>query len=123
MNSREKALSAISGTLLASAIISAWVSPIVCLTSAICGLSLSLYLRRRGAFRDDNTPLLGALLISGSAMTALAGIILVSPKAIFVVMGVALIPILFLMAFGIREHVRAILRRIDAAMPDEKPPR
>jgi len=124
MNPQEKALSSAAAALLAVAVFSALAFPIVCLTSAVCGLALSLYLRRRGAFRVDNTPLLGALLIGGSAMMVLAGVILVSPRAIFFVVGVALIPFLFLLAFGIRERVRSIMRRIDAAIPDdEKPPR
>jgi len=123
MNSREKALSATAATMLVVAVFSVSGSSIVCLTSAICALALSIYLRRRGAFRNDNTPLLGALLIGGSAMMVLIGAIFVSPRAIFVVMGAALIPFLFLMAFGIRERARAIMRSIDAAMPDEKPPR
>ena len=119
---RITALSATAAAMLAVAVFSVSGSSIVCLTSAICALALSLYLRRRGAFRNDNTPLLGALLIGGSAMMVLIGAIFVSPSAIFVVIGAALIPFLFLLAFGIRERVRAFLRRVDAATPDEKPP-
>jgi hypothetical protein len=123
MNAHDRTLSATAGALLSSSVFSLSAYPFVCLTSAIAALALSLYLRQRGAFRDDNTPLLGALLIGGSAMTVLGGLIAVSPKAGFVVMGLILVPILlFLVAFGVRERVRAFIRRINAWFPhDDKP--
>jgi hypothetical protein len=125
LNSQDKALTATAAALLAVAVFSTAASPFVCLTSAVCALALSLYLRHRGAFRDDNTPLVGALLIGGSTMMVLAGIAVASLRAALIVMGVVLVPILlFLMAFGIRERWRALLRRIEPKpRDDEKPSR
>jgi hypothetical protein len=122
MNTREKSLSAIAAALLATSVFSALSSPFLCLASAVGALALSLYLRHRGAFLNDNTPLLGALLIGGSAMCVFGGFIVVSPKVGLFVVGLILVPIfLFLLAFGARERMRAIIRRIDAWMPDDKP--
>ena len=121
MSSKEKALAATAAALLAVAVFSTSVSPYLCLTSAVCALALSLYLRHRGAFRDDNTPLLGAFLIGGSTMMVLAGITVVSLHAAFILLGVALIPtLLFLMAFGVRERWRALLRRIEPKPRDDE---
>jgi len=123
MSPREKALAATAVALLATAVFSTSASPFLCLTSAVCALALSLYLRHRGAFRDDNTPLMGALLIGGSTMMVLAGIAVVSLRAAVVVIGVVLVPILlFLMAFGIRERWRALLRRIEPKPRDDEQP-
>jgi len=123
MTPQEKALAGTASALLAVAVFSTSVSPYSCLTSAICALALSLYLRHRGAFRDDNTPLLGALLIGGSTMMVLAGIAVVSLRAAFILLGVVLIPVLlFLMAFGIRERWRALLRRIEPKPRDDEKP-
>jgi hypothetical protein len=123
MSSKEKALAAAAAAMLAVAVFSTSFSPYLCLASAAGALALSLYLRHRGAFRNDNTPLLGALLIGGSTMMVLAGIAVVSLRAALIVMGVVLIPILlFLLAFGIRERWRALLLRIEPkARDDEKP--
>ncbi len=121
MNPREKSLSAIAGALLAAAVFSMSVWPVACLTSAICGLALALYLRHRGAFRDDNAPLVGALLIGGSGIMVLMGVIVVSARAALIVMVVILAPILlFLLVFGIRERLRASWRNFQSATRDEE---
>jgi hypothetical protein len=124
MSPQENALAATAAALLAVAVFSTSASPFLCLTSAVGALALSLYLRYRGAFRNDNTPLVGALLIGGSSMMVLAGIAVVSLRAAFILFGVVLIPtVLFLLAFGIRERLRALWRWIEPeAHDDEKPP-
>jgi hypothetical protein len=125
MNSQDKALTTGAAVLLATAFVSASASPIVCLASAICALTLSLYLRHRGAFRDDNTPLLGALLIGGSAITVLTGALVFAPLLSFVMIGLVMVPaILFLLAVLWRWRLREFIRRIDelTQKKDEEPP-
>jgi len=125
MNPTEKTLSIAASALLMVAVFSISKPSSLCFISASSALVLSIYLRRRGAFRGDNTPLLGAFLIGGSSMMALAGLFFVSPMALLVVAGAILIPIaLFLLAFGIRERAKSFLRWADQKMRDaEKPPR
>jgi uncharacterized membrane protein len=123
MNPQEKVLSAGAAALLVVAILSVSTPSAVCLSSAGCALAISIYLRYRGAFRDDNTPLVGAFLIGGSAMMVLAGLFLVSPLALLIVSGAILIPIfLFLLAFGVREKLRSYMRKLDRLFDDGKPP-
>jgi hypothetical protein len=122
MNPRDQALSGIAAALLAVAVFSMFSGPIVCLASASACFVLSLYLRRRGAFRSDAGPLIGALLIGGSAAMVLTGIFLVSLYAALIVAGVILVPVLlFAAALFARERWRSFLRFLDPPS-DEKPP-
>lgn len=126
MNPTQKYFSLLAGALLVVSIFTTSAFPFASLASSTAALALSLYLRRRGAFQNDNTPLAGAFLIGGSVMMVLAGLFLVSPRVGVVVYAVILIPILlFLVVFGIRERLRSIGRFIesaDSSSRDDKPP-
>jgi hypothetical protein len=111
---RHKALSTVACALLAASIFLPAVSPQACLASAVSALLLSFFLRAQGAFREDNTPLLGALLIGGSSVTIVVGIALVDSRLAFLIIGAVLVPTaLFLAAFGVRERLRSIGRTLD----------
>ena len=123
MKPREKSLAIAAGALLAISVISMSLSAVVCLVSAICALALSLYLRRRGAFRNGNAPLAGVFLISGSGMTALLGLAGLDLRVAMFVLAAFLIPIfLFLMIFGLRERLRAIDRYFQRLSRDDETP-
>jgi hypothetical protein len=114
MNAQERTLSVTAAVLLATAGFSALASPYLCLITATCALALSLYLRHRGAFRNDSTPLLGALLIGGSAIMALPGALIFNVRVAFIVICVVLFPtILFLKIVVLRDILHAIGRFLD----------
>jgi len=123
MKPLEKGLSSVAAALLMVAIFSATKPSALCFSTAICALLLSIYLRFRGAFRTDNTPLLGAFLIGGSSMLALVGLFYISPMALLVVAGAVLVPtVLSLVVFGIRERLKYYERKLDRLFGDGKPP-
>jgi hypothetical protein len=119
-----KILSALAGAMLAASVVlmAAW--PHGGLASAACTLTLSLYLRKRGAFREGNTPLTGALLIGGSSIMTLIGVTVLDVRLAFVIVGAAVITVgSFLLVFGARERLRSIVRRLDSLTEENSPTR
>jgi hypothetical protein len=126
MAQRQNMLSAIAAVLLAASLPFSFRWPIVGLALSASTLTIALYLRHRGAFREGNTPLLGALLIGGGAITVLGGVFAVlftvSQYAAFMLFGALLTPpFVLLLVFGIRERIRSIERTLDEAHREDHP--
>jgi hypothetical protein len=118
-----KTLSAVAGVMLAASVVlmAAW--PPAGLASTVCTLTLSLYLRKHGAFREGNTPLAGALLIGGSSIMTVIGVAVLDVRLAFVIVGAVVITVgSFLLVFGARERLRSIVRTLDSVDEEQSAP-
>lgn len=126
MDGPHKALSTVAAASLGISAITLFATPVPGAACAILALLLSIYLKIRGAFREGNTPLLGALLIGGSGILSIGGGLVVlsyvSQKAAIILYLLMLLPGFgFLILFGYREKWRRLQRWVEE-QPDKPPP-